>query len=180
MRLKDFKIIYLLVLSNLLSFGQSEVSGTVFDKFTEAPIASVEIFSGFGKLLTTTDIEGAYAFVTDKDSLDLIYFSYNYKPFKTTINTSKNLDLMVDLEPFTEQLSSVELAVVKKQYFSVKRMADVEEMAIYAGKKNEVVVMNNIFANLSSSSLLAQSCQKSHSLPLASKGLKIISPRSGL
>ena len=148
MRLKDFKIIYLLVLSNLLSFGQSEVSGTVFDKFTEAPIASVEIFSGFGQLLTTTDIKGAYAFVADKDSLDLIYFSYNYKPFKTTINTSKNLELKVVLEPLTEQLSSVELAVVKKQYFSVKRMADVEEMAIYAGKKNEVVVMNNIFANL--------------------------------
>ena len=72
MRLKDFKIIYLLVLSNLLSFGQSEVSGTVFDKFTEAPIASVEIFSGFGKLLPTTEIEGAYAFVTDYAGLDLI------------------------------------------------------------------------------------------------------------
>ena len=143
-----FKIIYLLLLANLLSFGQSEVSGTVYDKFTEAPIASVEIFSGFGKLLTTTDIKGSYAFVTDKDSLDLIYFSYNYKPFKTTINTSKNLELKVVLEPLTEQLSSVELAVVKKQYFSVKRMADVEEMAIYAGKKNEVVVMINIFANL--------------------------------
>ena len=135
MRLKDFKIIYLLVLSNLLSFGQSKVSGTVFDKFTETPIASVEIFSGFGKLLTTTDVKGAYAFVTEKDSLDLIYFSYNYKPFKTTINTSNKLDLKVVLEPLTEQLSSVELAVVKKQYFSVKRMADVEEMAIYAGKK---------------------------------------------
>jgi Fe(3+) dicitrate transport protein len=52
------------------------------------------------------------------------------------------------LEPLTEQLSSVELAVVKKKYFSVKRLADVEEMAIYAGKKNEVVVMDNIFANL--------------------------------
>ena len=148
MRLKDFKIIYLLLLANLLSFGQSEVSGTVYDKFTEAPIASVEIFSGFGKLLTTTDIKGSYAFVTDKDSLDLIYFSYNYKPFKTSLNASKNLELKVVLEPLTEQLSSVELAVVKKQYFSVKRMADVEEMAIYAGKKNEVVVMNNIFANL--------------------------------
>ncbi len=148
MRLRDFNIIYLLVFSNLLSFGQSKISGTVFDKLTETPIENVEIFSGFGKLLTTTDTKGKFSFITDKDSLDLIYFSYNYKPFKTTINTSKNLELKVVLEPLTEQLSSVELSVVKKQYFSVKRMADVEEMAIYAGKKNEVVVMNNIFANL--------------------------------
>ena len=34
------------------------------------------------------------------------------------------------MEPLAEQLSSVELAVVRKQYFSVKRLADVEDMAL--------------------------------------------------
>ena len=148
MKLKDFRITYFLLFVSHIVDAQIQIKGTVFDKFTETPIEYVEIFSGFGKLLTTTDAKGAFSFVTNKDSLDLIYFSYNYKPFKTTINTSKNYELEIILEPLREQLSSVELAVVKKRYFSVKRMADVEEMAIYAGKKNEVVVMNNIVANL--------------------------------
>jgi Fe(3+) dicitrate transport protein len=148
MRSKDFKIIYFLLLSNFVLFGQSEVSGTVIDKLTEAPIESVEIYLDNGQLITRTDSKGTYKFQVKKDSVSLIYFSYNYKPFKTSISASKSAFLTIELEPLAEQLSSVELAVVRKQYFSVKRLADVEDMAIYAGKKNEVVVMNNIFANL--------------------------------
>ena len=148
MILKDFRIIYLLLLSNFVLYGQNQVAGVVVEKLTETPIQSVEIFSGSGKLLATTNFKGTYVFQVEQDSIDLIYFSYNYKPLKIAVNASKSLNLNIKLEPLTEQLSSVELAVVKKQYFSVKRLADVEEMAIYAGKKNEVVVMDNIFANL--------------------------------
>ncbi|MBN96816.1 MAG: TonB-dependent receptor, partial [Flavobacteriaceae bacterium] len=148
MRSKDFKIIYFLLLSNFVLFGQSEVSGTVIDKLTEAPIESVEIYLDNGQLITRTDSKGTYKFQVKKDSVSLIYFSYNYKPVKTSISASKSAFLTIELEPLAEQLSSVELAVVRKQYFSVKRLADVEDMSIYAGKKNEVVVMNNIFANL--------------------------------
>ena len=148
MILKDFRIIYLLLLSNFVLYGQNQVAGVVVEKLTETPIQSVEIFSGSGKLLATTNFKGTYVFQVEQDSIDLIYFSYNYKPLKIAVNASKGLNLNIKLEPLTEQLSSVELAVVKKQYFSVKRLADVEEMAIYAGKKNEVVVMDNIFANL--------------------------------
>ena len=148
MILKDFRIIYLLLLSNFVLYGQNQVAGVVVEKLTETPIQSVEIFSGSGKLLATTNFKGTYVFQVEQDSIDLIYFSYNYKPLKIAVNASKGLNLNIKLEPLIEQLSSVELAVVKKQYFSVKRLADVEEMAIYAGKKNEVVVMDNIFANL--------------------------------
>ena len=148
MILKDFRIIYLLLLSNFVLYGQNQVAGVVVEKLTETPIQSVEIFSGSGKLLATTNFKGTYVFQVEQDSIDLIYFSYNYKPLKIAVNASKGLNLNIKLEPLIEQLSSVELAVVKKKYFSVKRLADVEEMAIYAGKKNEVVVMDNIFANL--------------------------------
>ena len=148
MILKDFRIIYLLLLSNFVLYGQNQVAGVVVEKLTDTPIQSVEIFSGSGKLLATTNFKGTYVFQVEQDSIDLIYFSYNYKPLKIAVNASKGLNLNIKLEPLIEQLSSVELAVVKKQYFSVKRLADVEEMAIYAGKKNEVVVMDNIFANL--------------------------------
>ena len=148
MILKDFRIIYLLLLSNFVLYGQNQVAGVVVEKLTETPIQSVEIFSGSGKLLATTNFKGTYVFQVEQDSIDLIDFSYNYKPLKIAVNASKGLNLNIKLEPLIEQLSSVELAVVKKQYFSVKRLADVEEMAIYAGKKNEVVVMDNIFANL--------------------------------
>ncbi|MEC8830651.1 MAG: carboxypeptidase-like regulatory domain-containing protein, partial [Bacteroidota bacterium] len=148
MRLKDFKIFYFLLLSNFVLIGQSEISGTVIDKLTEAPVESVEIYLDNGQLISRTDSKGNYKFQVKNDSVSLIYFSYNYKPFKTSIFALKSAFLPIELESLAEQLSSVELAVVRKQYFSVKRLADVEDMAIYAGKKNEVVVMNNIFANL--------------------------------
>ncbi|MEC8536236.1 MAG: carboxypeptidase-like regulatory domain-containing protein, partial [Bacteroidota bacterium] len=126
-------------MSNFVLIGQSEISGTVIDKLTEAPIESVEIYLDNGQLISRTDSKGNYKFQVKNDSVSLIYFSYNYKPFKTSIFALKSAFLPIELESLAEQLSSVELAVVRKQYFSVKRLADVEDMAIYAGKKNEVV-----------------------------------------
>ena len=72
-------------MSNFVLFGQSEISGTVIDKLTEAPVESVEIYLDNGQLISRTDSKGNYKFQVKNDSISLIYFSYNYKPFKTSI-----------------------------------------------------------------------------------------------
>tara|TARA_Y100000385_G_C13079138_1_gene632970 strand:+ start:75 stop:2444 length:2370 start_codon:yes stop_codon:yes gene_type:complete len=126
--------------------AQIQITGTVYDISTSRPIENVEIFSNNGDLLATTNKIGKYNLEVIKLPMKLIYFSYNFETYQiVTDNATTNIN--VNLKPISEQLSSVELAVVKKQYFGVKRLSDVEDMAIYAGKKNEVIVMNNIIAN---------------------------------
>ena len=49
-----------------------------------------------------------------------------------------------------QQLSEVQLNVRKKKIFALKRLKDVEETAIYAGKKTEVVLVEQSMANLAS------------------------------
>ena len=147
MILKDFKIFYFLIFFTTLAHSQNQMVGKVIDKFTQDPVESVQIFSESGKLLATSDSNGDYL-LSIISSKTLIFFSYNYNPLKITLSPEGQGISIVELEPLAEQLSGVELAVVKKQYFNIKRLSDVDGMAIFAGKKNEVVVMNNIFANL--------------------------------
>jgi Fe(3+) dicitrate transport protein len=146
MILKAFKIIFFL--PTFFTFGQNNVEGVIIDKFTQLPIESVEIYNSSGQLLDRTNSMGAYSFQTENNQIELIYFSFNYRPHRELYSLTSKTEINLELTPFTEQLSSVELAVVKKQFFGTKRLADVQQMAIYAGKKNEVVVLNNIFANL--------------------------------
>lgn len=147
MILKGFKIFYFLIFFTTLVHSQNQVAGKVIDKFTQDPVESVQIFSESGKLLATTDSNGDYL-LSSISSKTLIFFSYDYNPLKITLSPEGQGISIIELEPLVERLSGVELAVVKKQYFNLKRLSDVDGMAIFAGKKNEVVVMNNIFANL--------------------------------
>ena len=148
MKLRDFKITYAVLLCSSFMYCQNIVSGIIIDKYDQKPIESVEIYSSSGDLLAISNNAGKYSFKISNGESELIYFSYNYQPKRESYNFLENKTIDVILEPLAEQLSLVELTVAKRQFFSLKRLADVEDMAIYAGKKNEVVVMNNIFANM--------------------------------
>ena len=148
MKLRDFKITYAVLLCSSFMYCQNIVSGLIIDKYDQKPIESVEIYSSSGDLLAISNNAGKYSFKISNGESELIYFSYNYQPKRESYNFLENKTIDVILEPLAEQLSLVELTAVKRQFFSLKRLADVEDMAIYAGKKNEVVVMNNIFANM--------------------------------
>ena len=63
---------------------------------------------------------------------------------KTITGTTESI-IDIFLKPLGEQLSEVELNVRKTKVFALKRLKDVEETAIYAGKKTEVVLVDRNF-----------------------------------
>jgi Fe(3+) dicitrate transport protein len=148
MKLKDFKLLIFLIFFPVFSYSQVSVFGKVNDKQTSIGLASVEIYNELGELLATTDSKGQYQFTASKSRLTLIYFNYGYVPFrKTFIPDGLSLE-DIQLEESTEQLSEVQILAAKQKLFSIKRLEDVVGTSIFAGKKTEVILVDNLTANL--------------------------------
>ena len=150
MKLKDFKLFTFLIFLPFLSFTQVNISGNIYDKSAVLPLASVEIFNEFGSLLATTNAEGRYYFTSSESELKLILFKYGYKLFKTSVIVKGSELKDIFLDQSVEELSEVQLVAAKQKIFSIKRLKDVEGTAIYAGKKTEVILVDNLMANLAS------------------------------
>ena len=150
MKLKDFKYLTFLIFFPIFSFAQVNFFGEVFDQTNSEGLDSVEIYDEYGTLLAKTNFEGQYQFTSFEPKLNLIFFNYGYEPLQKTVVLNGSQLKAVFLEQSIEQLSEVQLVAVKQKLFSIKRLKDVEGTAIFAGKKTEVILVDNLMANLAS------------------------------
>ncbi|RKR12305.1 Fe(3+) dicitrate transport protein [Maribacter vaceletii] len=130
--------------------AQYKISGIVSNSDNTSAINEVEVYDKAIGKLTTTDEKGYFEFTTEKESITLVFFSFNFKVKEAAVSVVKNVVLNVSLNPLGEQLSEVEVTARKAQVFELKRLKDVEETSIYAGKKTEVVLVEQSMANLAS------------------------------
>lgn len=130
--------------------AQYKVTGTVKSLNTNAPLAEVQVYDKVSGLLATTNTDGYYEFETDKSLLTLAFFSYEYQVKEQAVNVTQTSVVDIFLEDLSEQLSEVEIIARKRKVFELSRLRDVEETAIYAGKKTEVVLVGESMANLAS------------------------------
>jgi Fe(3+) dicitrate transport protein len=149
MTLKDFKIILALLFS-VSVFAQHQISGTVTFSKTNAPVANVKVYDKSTGVIATTDNSGFFEFETSKKTITLVFFSFEYEVEEVTIQTEKASKLKITLKDLTQNLSEVEITARKQRVFELKRLNDVAETAIYAGKKTEVVLLEQSMANLAS------------------------------
>ncbi|WP_405296741.1 TonB-dependent receptor domain-containing protein [Algibacter sp. Ld11] len=149
MTLKDFKIILAFLIS-AFGFAQHNVSGTVTFSKTNTPVADVKVYDKTSGVLATTDNSGFFKFETSKKELTLVFFSFEYAVEEVTIETENASTLNITLKDLTQNLSEVEITARKQRIFELKRLNDVEGTAIYAGKKTEVVLVEQSMANLAS------------------------------
>ncbi|GAA4235880.1 TonB-dependent receptor [Postechiella marina] len=149
MRLKDFNIIVALIFSVAI-FAQNKVSGVVSYSKNNKPLINVKVYDKASGILTTTNASGYFQFETAKKEITLVFFSYEYDVNEVKINTNNASDLKIILNDLSETLSEVEITARKRRVFELKRLNDVEETAIYAGKKTEVVLVDQSMANLAS------------------------------
>ncbi|WP_044398908.1 TonB-dependent receptor domain-containing protein [Lacinutrix sp. Hel_I_90] len=150
MTLKDFKLFTGLFLLTSIAFAQTKISGTVTSEISSEPLKGVEVYNKETGLLAKTNALGYYEFETEKEDLTLVYFSYEFEAFERKITTVENTVINIELKPLAQTLSEVELTARKAKVFSLSRLKDVEETAIYAGKKTEVVLVEQSMANLAS------------------------------
>ncbi|PWK20081.1 Fe(3+) dicitrate transport protein [Arcicella aurantiaca] len=139
-----------LVIFTANSYAQTAtITGNITDKTGQIiPFVSVRINeSGKG---TIASVDGKYTLQHPAGKYTLIVSSVGYITDKQKFILTKGqvLTLNISLETDSKALNEVSVAGKRNDQNGLRRLNDVENMAIYAGKKNEVVVLGGINANL--------------------------------
>lgn len=153
MKLKAYSFLVIGLLSGML-FSQNTIKGIVTAVNTGATIPYAEVYNKTTDELQTTDENGVYVFSGLKNgSYELVFFTFDYNTVEKQVMLSgAPVQLDVTLTPLSVELSEVVLLQKRKELFALKRLKDVEETAIYAGKKNEVVLVSEQMGNLATNS----------------------------
>ncbi|WP_405566379.1 TonB-dependent receptor family protein [Polaribacter sp. Asnod6-C07] len=139
----------LIFLTSFVAFSQFKVTGTVVNQDKEI-LNEVQVYNENGGLLAQTNTNGNFSFSTEKESLSLLFYLDNYSVKNVTITSNQYKDLAVVLEVLSQELSEIQIQANKKKVFELKRLKDVVGTSIYAGKKTEVILVNQSTANLAS------------------------------
>ncbi|MDB5282546.1 MAG: hypothetical protein JWO06_1621 [Bacteroidota bacterium] len=128
--------------------GQNfSIAGKIMDKNTNRiAYASVNLEpSGFHVI---SDSVGVYGFKNVPPGKYIISISsLGYKRKQEEILITRNIKKNFELDVDAIAIDSVVIKANTEKTFGITRMKDVEGTAIYAGKKTEVIVMNDITAN---------------------------------
>lgn len=144
---KNLALIYLLLFCNF-SFAQNIYSGFIKSSENNKPIKGVEIYNKIGGELSQTDENGFFKFNSSEKDLKIILFARNFNVFEQKIISNEKIN--IQLRPLSRELMEVEVKSRKQKIFELKRLSDVEGTSIFAGKKNEVVLVKQSMANLAS------------------------------
>ncbi|MGB5981286.1 MAG: TonB-dependent receptor [Nonlabens sp.] len=124
------------------------ISGTVTEVDSRTAQANVQIFSKAGGLLATSDDRGVYSFALSEIPSTIIFYAPEFEIIEIEVTANTPTPLNVALNPLAETLNTVEIKARKSRIFELKRLKDVEGTAIYAGKKTEVILLDQSMANV--------------------------------
>ncbi|WP_038261854.1 TonB-dependent receptor [Zhouia amylolytica] len=150
MKLKVYSFLLFAFVSGFM-YSQSTIKGVVTDAEKGTVIPFVEVYNKTIEKLVSTNENGVYEFTgLGAGSYELIFFSYEYNTVQRSVSVSSDEVLTLDLalSPLSVELTEVVLSQKRKELFALKRLKDIEETAIYAGKKNEVVLVGEQMGNL--------------------------------
>lgn len=129
--------------------AQFAIRGTVTVEATKTPVTNAEVYITNLSKSTTTNAEGNFVFEdVPPGNHTVVVFYFEYELEEKTVNISESSELDFQLQELGETLSEVFITKRKERIFALKQLRDVEGTAIYAGKKSEVVVVDNLTANL--------------------------------
>jgi Fe(3+) dicitrate transport protein len=142
--LKDCSLLFFLFLS-INTFSQNTISGIVTTS-DGTKLASVAVYNTTSGTKTTTDSSGAFAMETaNEGSFNIVFYKENFQVLEQTI-VAPNQNVIVVLAAITN-LSEVVINKQKDKIFALNKLKDIDETAIYAGKKTEVISIDKITAN---------------------------------
>ena len=146
MKSKVFKIF---ILNSYLIFAQNIVEGTI--NFPDGLIApDVEIYDNENGLITTSNDKGVFKFSTSKNKMNLIFISKNGNFIEKEIEIKKNSLLTIVLNNAVNNLTEVIIKANQLKAFQLKRLKDIEGTTINAGRKSEVILVDQSVSNLAS------------------------------
>ena len=146
-KLINFNIIFLILINFCL--GQDKISGYVLDKDTNLPINNVAIYDNNSDQIYYSDSDGYFEFMKNKNTVEIVFFIEGYILLSKKLD-GDNVKLDIKLSSRVEQLNEVVVRANKKKIFQIRRMKDFEKTSVFAGKKNEVILLELSMANLAS------------------------------
>lgn len=143
--------VYSLIICLALCSGlrAQALSGRVLDSLTGDPVPGAEVYDVQSHELRTADAQGFFYF----ESLDagphrLRVFSYQYQEEQILLDLQADTSIAVYLSAWGETLSEVLINEQRDQRRRLSRLRDVEGTAVYAGRKSEVIQLDQQVANL--------------------------------
>ena len=150
MKSKVFNLLLISLLGSFFLFPQNKISGIVYEENTNIALEGVSIYNSNNDLIFLTNEDGYFEIKTTENEIILTFLldGYIIKEKLITLNGSQTLEIY--LSNNLNMLNEVIVRANKKKIFQIQRLKDYEETAIYAGKKNETILMDLSMANLAS------------------------------
>ncbi|MDO1514017.1 TonB-dependent receptor [Maribacter confluentis] len=148
MKLKEFSYLLLLLVSFPV-FGQLTISGQVTD-IEGNPVPDAEMYIKELERLEITNNEGAFLIENLTAGIyTIVVFAYEFEIIEQDVTINGNTEFNPVMNPLKVQnLSEVVITQKRQEIFALKQLKKVDGTAIYAGKKNEVVLLDGITGNL--------------------------------
>ena len=146
MKLLVYKIF---ILISFFGLSQTNYTGKVIDKLTKAPLANVSVYNSTENKLSKTNSDGLFDLVLESNNTEILFYIEGYNLKSVIFSGNKNYSI-IELNSQIEKLDEVIVRANKKKVFQIERLKDFEETYVYAGKKNEVILMDLSMANLAS------------------------------
>ena len=141
-------LIFLLMFcfTKMVSQNQFTVQGTVF---AANGITAKSAQVNLQNQKTETDAAGQFRLSNIKEGeWQLAVFLQGYKNYSQKIKVSSDTTLLIQLDSLGNNLNEVVIEAEKDNSFGIGKLMNVEGTSIYAGKKSEVILLNDINANL--------------------------------
>lgn len=150
MKLKVFSSFIYFILS-YSGYAQFTLDGMVRDASRDKAIGEAEVYIKEINKIVRTDSKGKFIIKNlDQGNYTLVAFVSGYDVYEESLTVNGNTNVIIELTPYSTELSEVVINQKREEIFSLNRLNPVEGTAIYAGKKTEVVLLDQVIANVAS------------------------------
>jgi Fe(3+) dicitrate transport protein len=148
MKLKVFNLLFLCFVSAQV-FSQYRLSGTVSSAEDTTFIKECKIYLNDEKTTAVTDGRGRFHFNDLANGNYILHFtSVEYEYLQVPVRISdQNQSVRIQLSPRSQILAEIMITDAQSS-FGFSRMRAVENLGIYEGKKSEVIIPEQLVANL--------------------------------
>ena len=148
MKLKVCSLFFVLFSTAL--FSQNIVKGLVVLDDESLSSSKVKVYEKTKGYITQVIINEPFQFEFYSSSIELIFVAEGFPSVNKFLNFNEQDDPFIRVELKSQQLTEIVLSAKRKEVFLLKRMEDFEQTEIYAGKKNEVILVEQSMGNLAS------------------------------